>query len=326
MSICQGDYRMRALRFHRFGALSSVLRIEEIPTPIAKNEELLVQVIASAINPSDVKNVGGAFSQTTLPRAPGRDFSGIVVSRGKHEGKEVWGTGPGLGMTRDGAHAEYVSVPSEFLAAKPKSLSFEQAAAIGVPFTTAWAALVGAGQLRARETILITGAAGAVGRAAVQIANWKQARVIVAIKDSIAVPGAEAVINTASEDLRQRVLELTSGKGVDIVFDIVGGPLFEPALRSLRHGGRQVAIASTGGSRVSFDLVAFYHNGSRLIGVDSTRFERNELRMIMSELNRGFEAAAFQTPAVESDPFERAIESYEKVATQTGTVKQILTL
>lgn len=175
---------MRALRFHNFGALSSVLRIEEIPTPTVEDGDLLVRVKSAAINPSDVKNVGGVFSQTTVPRTPGRDFSGVVVTKGEHEGEEVWGTGPGLGMTRDGAHGEYVSVPAEFLATKPKMLSFAQAATIGVPFTTAWAALMGAGQLRAGETILIIGAAGAVGSAAIQIANWKQARVLAAVRNS----------------------------------------------------------------------------------------------------------------------------------------------
>jgi NADPH:quinone reductase-like Zn-dependent oxidoreductase len=316
---------MRALRFHNFGEVSSALNIEEVPAPIASDGELMVQVRAAAINPSDVKNVGGTFSQTTLPRTPGRDFSGIVISKGEQEGEEVWGTGPGLGMTRDGAHAEFVVVPSEFVAAKPKTLSFEQAAAIGVPFTTAWAAVVHAGQLRPGETILITGAAGAVGSAAVQIAISKQARVVAAIIGSVSIPGAAAVINTKEEDLRERVLELTGGKGVDMVFDTVGGPVFEPSLRSLRHGGRQVAISSTGGTRVSFDLVEFYHNAARLIGVDSAQFEANELRTIMTELNSGFETRTFHIPTLQSNPFESAIESYGKVATQKGTAKQILT-
>lgn len=316
---------MRALRFHSFGALSAVLRIEEIPTPITGDGDLLVKVKAAAINPSDVKNVQGAFSQTTLPRTPGRDFAGIVVSKGKHEGSKVWGTGPGLGMTRDGAHAEYISVPSEFVATKPGNLGFEEAAAIGVPFTTAWAAVIGAGQLKAGETILIIGAAGAVGSAAVQIANWKQARALAADRKSDGIPGAQAVINTTTEDLRKRVLDFTDGKGVDIAFDTVGGPMFEAALRSLRYGGRQVAIASTGGSRVSFDLVEFYHNAAHLIGVDSTRFEAGELRMMMAELNRGFETGSLKPPNLEPVPFDRAIASYEQVAAQAGATKQILT-
>lgn len=315
---------MRTLRFSNFGSPSSVLRFEEIPTTTSSDGELLVQLRAAAINPSDVWNVEGRFSQTTLPRTPGRDFSGIVASKGQYSGKEVWGTGPGLGLTRDGAHAEYISVPAEFVAPKPETLTFEQAAAIGVPFTTAWAALMDAAQLKAGETILIVGAAGSVGNAAVQIANWKQARVFGAVKGSDPVPGLQAVINT-NVDLRQQVLDLTGGKGVDVVFDTVGGPMFEPALRSLRLGGRQAAIASTGGSRVSFDLVDFYHNRAHLIGVDSNKFEPSELRMMMAELNRGFEAGSLKPLDRQSVPFDCAVTSYEEVGAHPGTTKQVLT-
>src|SRR4051812_19176030 len=277
---------MKALRFRSFGAPSAVLNFEEVSMPSAADEEVLVQVGAAAINPSDIKNVQGVFAQTTLPRVPGRDFSGVVVSKGRYAGKQVWGTGPGLGMTRDGAHSEFVSAPAEFVAPKPGALTFEQAAAIGVPYTTAWAAVIGAAQLKTGETILIIGAAGAVGSAAVQIAKWKGANVLAAERHSTLLPGVQTVVDTSKEDLKLRVLDVTAGNGVDVVFDTVGGPMFEPALRSLRLKGRHVAIASTGGSRVGFDLVEFYHNRSHLIGVDSNKFEPGELMMIMAELNR----------------------------------------
>lgn len=101
--------------------------------------------------------------------------------------------------------------------------------------------------------------------------------------------------------------------------------MFEPALRSLRLGGRQVAIASTGGSRVSFDLVEFYHNRAHLIGLDSYKFEASELKTIMAELNRAFEAGFLKAPKWEAVPFDHAISSYEKIAAKAATTKQILT-
>src|SRR5271163_3049590 len=168
--------RMKALRFSEFGP-PSVLRIEEVPIPQPGDGEALVRVKAAAINPSDIRNVAGHFKKTTLPRTPGRDFAGIVVKGKHHEGEEVWGSGPNLGIIRDGSHAEYVVVPVETLSLKPKRLSIAQAAAIGVPFITAWASVVSAAQIEAGETILIVGAAGAVGQAAIQIANSKNARV-----------------------------------------------------------------------------------------------------------------------------------------------------
>jgi NADPH:quinone reductase-like Zn-dependent oxidoreductase len=314
---------VKALRFSKFGP-PSVLTIDEIPRPDPRAGEALVQIKAAAINPSDVKNVAGHFLATTLPRTPGRDFSGVVVAGEKYQGQEVWSSGPGLGVTRDGAQAEYVTLPEEALSLKPHTLSLEQAAAIGVPFITAWAAVVRAAKLQAGETILIIGAAGAVGQAATQVANWRKARVLGAAHSSHPVPGAAAVINTTTDDLRDCVFELTNGKGVDAVLDTVGGPMFEPALRSLRIGGRQVAIASTGDRRVNFDLIDFYHNLSRLIGVDSMKFRPRDVAEIADELRPGFEAGALKPPPLQLVPFENAIEAYNRIVSGQAKGKQVL--
>ena len=280
---------------------------------------------AAAVNPSDVKNVSGAFPGTTLPRTPGRDFSGIVVEGKKYKGKEVWSSGPGLGITRDGVHAEYVTVPEEALSLKPHTLNMEQAAAIGVPFITAWSALVHAAELQAGETILIIGAAGAVGQAATQIANWRKARVLAAARSSNPIPNVDAVINTTTDDVRERVFQLTKGKGADAVFDTVGGSMFEPALRALRIGGRHIVITSTGDRRVSFDLVDFYHNLSRLIGVDSMKLTPSDVAAIADKLRAGFEINALKAPPIETVPFENAVEAYERVSRGHGGAKQVLT-
>lgn len=321
----KGRRDMKALRFGKFGP-PSVLAIEDIPRPEPRDGEALVKVKAVAINPSDVKNVSGHFQGTTLPRTPGRDFSGIVVAGKQYQGQEVWSSGPGLGTTRDGVQAEYVVLPEAALALKPRTLTMEQAAAIGVPFVTAWTALAHAAKLEAGETVLIIGAAGAVGQAALQIANWRKARVLGAARSSGPITGAAAVINTATEDLSKRVLELTDGKGADVVFDTVGGAMFEPALHSLRLGGRQVAISSTGGRRVSFDLVDFYHNLSRLIGVDSMKLTARDVGSIADELRRGFEAGALQPPPLEVVPFEEAVEAYERIASGRARAKQVLVI
>src|SRR6202044_1751689 len=284
---------MRALRFGAFGP-PSVLRIEEVAIPEPGVGEALVQVKAAAINPSDIGNVAGRFKNTTLPRTPGRDFAGVVVKGALHEGKEVWGTGPQLGIGHDGSHAEYVVVPAETVWPKAKSLSMAQAASIGIPYITAWSSVVSAAQIQAGETILIVGAAGAVGQAATQIANWKQAHVIGAATQSDPIPGTEAVVNTKTEDLRQRVLELTAGRGVDAVFNTVGGTTFEPALRSLGLGGRQVVISSAGEPRVSFNLIDFYHNSSRLLGVDSFGLTPRQIAEIQDQLRPGFETGVLK--------------------------------
>ena len=314
---------IKSLRFAAFGP-PSVLRIEELPMPEPGEGEALVHVKAAAINPSDVGNVAGHFKKTTLPRTPGRDFAGTVIKGRLHEGEEVWGSYPTLGVVRDGSHAEYVVVPVEALSLKPKSLSMAQAAAIGVPYITAWASVVSAAQIQAGETILIVGAAGAVGQAATQIANWKQARVIGADTTSDPIPGAESVVNTKTENLHERVMELTAGRGVDAVFDTVGGPMFEPALRSLTFGGRQVAISSRVDPRVSFNLIDFYHNFSRLLGVDSYGLTSRQVAEIEDELRLGFETGALIPPPIEIVPFEKAVGAYSRVAAGQAKAKQVL--
>jgi NADPH2:quinone reductase len=318
-----GTNIMKALRFAEFGP-PSVLRIEDVPIPEPGDGEVLVRVKAAAINPSDIGNVAGRFKKTTLPRTPGRDFAGIVEKGSRHQGAEVWGSSGTLGIVRDGSHAEYVVVPAEVLSPKPKSLTMTQAAAIGIPYITAWASVVSAAQIQPGETILIVGAAGAVGQAATQIANWKQARVIGAGTKSDPIPGVERVVNTKTEDLRERVRELTAGKGVDVVFDTVGGALFEPALRSLRFGGRQVAIASPGEPRVSFSLVDFYHNFSKLLGVDSFGLRPGQIAEIAAELNAGFDTGVLKPSPIEIVPFEKAVDAYERVAAGQAKTKQVI--
>jgi NADPH:quinone reductase-like Zn-dependent oxidoreductase len=313
---------MKALRFSEFGP-PSVLRIQEVRIPEPGEGEALVQVKAAAVNPSDIGNVAGRFKSTTLPRTPGRDFAGKVVAGNRHKGEEVWGSAPALGIVRDGSHAEYVVVPAETLSRKPHSLSMAQAATIGVPYITAWASLMSAAQIQPGETILIVGAAGAVGQAATQIASWKQARVIGVDTASDPIPGTEAVINTKTEDLGERVFELTAGKGADAVIDTVGGPMFEPALRSLRVGGRQVAISSRR-PRVSFDLRDFYHNSSRLLGVDSYGLTSRQIAEIDSELQRGFENGVLRPPPIETVPFEKAVHAYNQLAAGQAQAKQVL--
>jgi NADPH:quinone reductase len=314
---------MKALRFAEFGP-PSVLRIGCAAIPEPGEGEALIHVEAAAINPSDIGNVAGRFKNTTLPRPPGRDFAGIVVKGNHHEGEEVWSSAPNLGIVCDGSHAEYVAVPAETLSLKPHSLSMAQAAAIGVPYITAWASLMSGAQIQAGETILIAGAVGAVGQAAKQIANWKRAPVIGADTTSDPLPGTQSGVNTKTQDLRERVLELTGGRGVDVVFDTVGGPMFETALRSLRFGGQQVAISSRGDPRVNFNLIDFYHNFSQLLGVDSYGLTLQQVGEIERELRPGFETGVLKPPQIEIVPFEKAVDAYSRMAAGLAKAKHVL--
>src|SRR5271165_3918286 len=193
---------MKALRFEQYGP-PSVLTLQELGVPDPRPGQALVALHASAVNPSDVKNVAGAF-HSPLARVPGREYAGVVAIGDGWSGKEVWGSAPGLGVTRDGTHAQYVVVDLDSLSEKPAHLSMSEAAAAGIPSLAAWSALVDAARIQAGETLLVTGAAGAVGQAAIQIAHWKGARVIGAdILDSAS--DADTFINAKSKDLTVEV-------------------------------------------------------------------------------------------------------------------------
>ena len=164
---------MHALRFERFGDPREVLALATVASPVAERRELVVRVGAASINPSDVKNVQGLMHGTTLSRTPGRDFAGVVVAGDDAWiGRDVYGTGGELGFTRDGSHAEYLAVPLRGVAARPASLSMQEAGAAGVTYVTAWTGLVERARLVAGETIVVTGAGGGVGSAVVQLARF----------------------------------------------------------------------------------------------------------------------------------------------------------
>jgi NADPH:quinone reductase len=269
-----------------------------------------------------VLNARGSFPFTTLPRIPGRDFAGIVVE-GPRElvGTEVWGTGGGeLGFTRDGTHAQYIVLPKAAVVPKPDSLSLEEAAASGLAYVTAASALLELGGVRAGETVLVTGAAGGVGSAAVRIARWKGAHVIGAIKDdsereTAQRVGVEMIVDASREAVSEATMAATDGRGVELILDAVGGPLFEPSLNSLGEKGRMVVITTTPGERrVSFDLLDFYRKGLRLFGLMTSFWDAEGSAAVLKDLLPGFDEGVLRAPTIaERYPLERVETAYARV-------------
>jgi NADPH:quinone reductase len=316
---------MKALRFSTYGPPSE-LSLQELPIPALGEGEVLVQIKASSINPSDIGTVAGRF-HSQLPMTPGRDYAGIVVEGGSWTGKKVWGTGAGFGTVRPGAHAEFVAVPAAWLSEKPETLSMEKAAVVGVPYLAAWQSLVEAGNIGEGERLLVTGAGGAVGSAAIQIAHWKGASVIAADLSHPA-PGADVFLNLQDIDLESGVRQVTSNRGVDLVLDTVGGDLFPACLRALRVGGRQIAIANAAGAKaeVQFNLTDFYHHQLHLIGVDTQKLTGPQIAAVMNRLREGFDAGFLEVGQPELNPFESALQVYQNVAEKKTRVKQVLVL
>jgi NADPH:quinone reductase-like Zn-dependent oxidoreductase len=313
---------MKAIQFKSFGS-PEVLDHIELPTPQADADNVVVQVKAASVNPSDVKNVSGHFGHTVLPRTPGRDFSGVVVDGPQAWlGAEVWGTGGDIGFTRDGTHAEFIKVPLAALSRKPKTLSHAEASAIGVNFVVAWLGTVEYAQLQAGETIAVIGAGGGVGGAVVQVAKARGARVIAVDRHPLDAdtPAGRLIDEYVpfDENTTDRLRALTDGAGADVVYDTVGGVAFEMALSLVKRRGRVLEISGTGKRRVEFDLIDFYHNETQLLGVDSAKLGVAESAPLMTALVEGFETGKLTGPAIaQTFPLERAREAYEAVAAGT---------
>jgi NADPH:quinone reductase-like Zn-dependent oxidoreductase len=255
-------------------------------------DDVVVEVKAAGVNPSDVKAATGLMPYAVFPRTPGRDFAGVVVD-GPREwiGREVFGSSGDLGIRRDGTHATHLVVEAAALVEKPASISMEEAAGIGVPFVTAIEGFRRAGAPVPQDTVLIMGLNGKVGQAAVQLATWRGARVIGVVRKDEAYEGhanaAVEVINSATTDVAPRVRELTGGKGANIVFNTVGDPYFKAAHKALAPAGRQILIAAVY-PVVEFNILEFYRGRHTYVGIDTLAFSSRASAELLREALPGF--------------------------------------
>jgi NADPH:quinone reductase-like Zn-dependent oxidoreductase len=290
---------------------------------------VLIEVRAAAVNRSDALSVRGLMPMTTFPRVPGRDFAGLVVA-GPPEltGHRVWGVGGiDLGFTRDGTHAEFVTAPAEAAVVIPESLSFDEAAASALAYFTAYEALSRAGAPAGGmtgTTVLVTGAVGAVGTAAVSLAASRGARVIGAVRGSeecllAEKAGLDRVIDTEAGDVAARVTEATGGSGVQVAVDTVGGTLLAPVLASLGVGGGVCVISSAPSVPIGFDVLDFYRSDLRLAGLNTGRLDCRRAARVLRELRSGFESGTLRPPRIIArHPLSDAAAAYQAVEAGAG--------
>jgi NADPH:quinone reductase len=295
------------------------LRIETCDAPPCGADEVLVEVRAAGVNRSDVAAALGRMPQAAWPRTPGRDWSGVVVEGPSHlTGREVFGAGGDLGITRDGTHASHLVVHRDAVVEKPGTLTLEEAGALGVPFVTALQGFHRAGMPRPGAVVLITAVNGMVGQAAAQIAAMLGARVFGVTRhaEAFAQPHCPVrMIDASNADVATVVHDDTGGHGADIVYNTVGSPYFAAANQAMAHGGRHILI-STVERPVPFDIFTFYRGEHTLVGVDSLALDACASAALLRQLLPGFADGQLRPLAmVESAcyPLERARDAYHTV-------------
>lgn len=288
--------------------------------------EALVAVRAAGVNRSDLLNVRGLLPIVSWPRIPGRDFAGEVIDGPPAlRGRRVWGVGGhDLGFSRDGSHAQYAALPVAALAEIPDALSFEQAAACGLPFFTAGLALLRLAPPSAGATVLVTGAAGGVGSAAVEIARWRGATVLAAVRGAaeaaaVRERGVAVVIDTAAQDLEAAVVAAVGADAVDVVVDTVGPPVFPAAAAVLGPDGRLVAMTAPPVAPVEVDLGRIYRMRQGLLGLSTVAYSAAEAAAVLRELCGALADGSVAPPDVGARfPLARIAEAY--AAVDAGTV------
>lgn len=306
---------MRAIRFDSFGP-PMVLHPVIVPDPEAKEGELLVQIRASAVNRLDLDERAGVSGfQIHAEHQLGREGAGVVVAVGagvdSHMvGRRVIVSGyrgcwhcrqcfqgrinvcenqTRLGIDIPGTYAEFLAVPQSGIFELPESVSFEQGACLQLGLGTAWHALIRRAKLRAGETVLISGAGGGVGTAGVQVATLAGAQVIAIASTTerrelaLSLGATHAIAR--DRDIHAKVMQLTDGRGVDVVFDGSGGSFLQTGLSVLDVGGRYVLYGSHAGDHSDVDVIAFFRSYGSLISSRGWLIE--DMKAVISEVARG---------------------------------------
>jgi len=247
---------VRAIIVDKFGAPER-LRVGDVAEPVPRVDEVLVTVHAAPVNYVDLLVIGGTYQfLPPLPFTPGKGPAGVVAALGRNVTSLQVGDRV-LAMAEQGGYAEAVTVVANQCYRLPPSMSFTEAASLSLVYDTAWFALRERARLEAGETVLVLGASGGVGQAAVQLARAMGARVLAGIlrpegEASVRAAGADAVIDLSATDLRDslraQVYAVTEERGVDIILDPLGGTIFEAAVRALAWRGRLVVIGFAAGA------------------------------------------------------------------------------
>ena len=322
---------MKAILCKQHGPPESLV-YEDVPSPMPARGEIVISTKAASVNFPDVLIIQNKYQmKPPLPFSPGSELSGIV----KAVGEGVSGFNPGdrvMAVTGYGAFAEEVKTEAWRVMRIPEAMDFPTAAAFLLTYGTSDHALIDRGQLRAGETVLVLGAAGGVGIAAIEIGKVAGARVIACASSEEKLEvcrrhGADATINYGSSDLRDEIKKLTGGNGPDVIYDAVGGSYTEPALRSIAWRGRLLVVGFAAGEIPKIPLNLALLKGCAIVGVFWGDFARREPEVFadrVKQLGAWFQEGKLRPHVSETLPLERAPDALARMASRQTVGKTVL--
>ena len=313
---------MKAVRIHEYGG-PEVLVYEDVATPSPGPAQALVRLRAAAVNPIDAAVRSDAFpTPKQPPKILGSDGAGVVEAVGAdvHDlapGDEVFFTGLGVGS--EGTYAEYALIAPVQAVRKPAGITFEEAAALGLAFSTAWYGLVHRAGLQAGETVLVQGAAGGVGSAAVQLAHARGARVLAVVGNDddarrVRELGADETVDRHATDVVAEVRRLTADKGVDVVVELIVSANLAADLAMIGRGGRIACIGAGPQPTAEIPTGAAIAGDAALLFASSSNAGRAGVAETLTEVARLVEAGELRPVVGQVLPLSRAREAHEQLA------------
>lgn len=322
---------MRALLVSNYTSVES-LRLQDVASPTVAQGHVRIRVRAAGIGFVDALKIAGQYqTKDALPFVPGMEFSGIVDQAGEDVtqpkvGDRVFGSAP------RGALAEEISVAAADLSKIPDHVSFAQAAAVPVNYLTAAYGLIELASLRAGQNLLILGAAGGTGTAAIKIGRMIGAHVIAGAASEekrvfARAQGADQAIDYTAEEWRKTLTAMTGGKPMDVVFDAVGGDISPIAFRTLGWRGQHLVVGFAAGKIPALPFNIALLKGAALVGVDSAQIRKREPDIydrLTTDIAAWLETGAIEAPPTMVFPFERFLDAFEAISSRQAVGKIVV--
>ncbi|OEC61461.1 NADPH:quinone oxidoreductase family protein [Pseudomonas sp. ENNP23] len=324
---------MKAVLCKAFGPAETLV-LEEVASPEPKKNEVLIDVHAAGVNFPDTLIIEGKYQfKPPFPFSPGGEAAGTVAA----VGEKITHLKPGdrvMALTGWGSFAEQVAVPGYNVMPIPKGIDFNSAAAFGMTYGTSMHALKQRANLQPGETLLVLGASGGVGLAAVEIGKAMGARVIAAASsdeklDVAKAAGADLLINYSTNSLKEKVKELTGGQGADVIYDPVGGDLFDEAIRSIAWNGRLLVVGFASGRIPELPVNLALLKGAAVVGVFWGSFAQRQPQDNLANFQQLFawHAEGKLKPLVsQTFPLERAAEAINALGQRKAVGKVVVTV